>query len=82
MDASVGELIRDSTGFVLGAFSKKIHGSFTPFVVEFLAPHEGLLFAQDSGIRVSFVESDSLNAASAVNDNCPLATEFPILNNG
>ncbi|EXB82472.1 hypothetical protein L484_027647 [Morus notabilis] len=40
----VGGLIRDSSGFVLGAFAKKLPGAFSVLTAECLAVREGLIF--------------------------------------
>lgn len=56
----VGAIIRDESGFVLGAMAKPVPGCFSPFVTECLALREGLIFAADSGLQVQMIETDAL----------------------
>lgn len=76
----VGGLIRNSSGQVMGAFSRRISGCFSPFAAECLALREGLLFAKNRGLRVSLLESESCNAVRAINGAFLFAAECPIIN--
>ena len=62
----VGGLVRDHEGEVLGAFSKRIRSVSDVLLAECLAIRTGLVFAMESGLRVSTVESDALNAVQAI----------------
>lgn len=72
----LGGIIRDDHGLVLGAFSRRLPGAFSPYVAESVWPYEraGLLFAKNNRLTVSKVESDSivsgwgLSIRSIIND--------------
>lgn len=75
----IGSLTREIIrGFILSAFSKWLIGRFSPFIFECLAIRDGLLFVKDSSLRISIVESDSVNAV--IEDFYDCSAEFFILN--
>ncbi|GMN56736.1 hypothetical protein TIFTF001_025847 [Ficus carica] len=75
----LGAVIRDATGFLLGAMAKKVPGFFSSFFGECLALHDGLQFAMDSDLRVQIVGCDATQVASCVDDSEVLAPEGLII---
>lgn len=69
----MGGVIKNQTGFVLGAFAKVLGR----LVDENLAIKDGLLFAAGSGLHVGIVESDLCNATTAVQERSSFAIEGP-----
>ncbi|EXB83816.1 hypothetical protein L484_023421 [Morus notabilis] len=61
---SVGGIIRDSFGSVLGAFPNRIAGKVSPFIADRVVLRDGLAFAMSNGWSISVAESD----ARRVND--------------
>ncbi|EXC20542.1 hypothetical protein L484_027096 [Morus notabilis] len=72
-------LVRDSAGFVLGAFAKTIPGAFSVFTAKCLAVREGLFFAKGCGFQVALIECDSSSVVKFVSDPASLAVKEPIL---
>ena len=64
--AGAGVLIRDSTGEVVAALSKKWKWSLGAIEVEAKALEVGVIFAKDVGIRDAEFESDSLLVCNAL----------------
>ncbi|POO03644.1 Ribonuclease H-like domain containing protein [Trema orientale] len=58
--------MRDDRGQVAGALSKKNYGCFDPFLAECYTVREGLQFILAHNFDNLDVESDSLNAISAI----------------
>ncbi|GMN66206.1 hypothetical protein TIFTF001_035268 [Ficus carica] len=53
----LGAVMRDDSGFVMGAMAKKVHGIYSPHLAECLAIRYGLQFAADSGLHVHTADS-------------------------
>ncbi|GMN59414.1 hypothetical protein TIFTF001_028508 [Ficus carica] len=71
----VGRFLRDYQ-----ACSKKIHGSFSPFMAECLALMEDLLFVKNCGICIQITEVDGTRVVQAVNCGDSLAEEGAVIN--
>ncbi|GMN69310.1 hypothetical protein TIFTF001_038372 [Ficus carica] len=75
----VGATIRDEKGSILGVVVKSVERSFSPFLAECLALREGLSFAKEIDCVNLEVETDAINAVSAVVENRELSMKSPIL---
>ncbi|GMN50234.1 hypothetical protein TIFTF001_019407 [Ficus carica] len=75
----LGAIIREESGFVLGAMAKPIPGCFSPFVTECLALREWLIFAADSGLQVQKIETNAFKVVNSLQKIDPLAPEFLII---
>jgi ribonuclease HI len=65
-----GGLLRDHMGDPICAFASNAHGDDI-FLVELWAIESGLRLALDMGIKVIWVESDSLSAVKTINNSQP-----------
>ena len=65
----------------MGCQTKKIQGSFSPFIAECLALRESFLFAKDCGICIQIAEVDVTRVVQAVNCGDSLAEEGAVINN-
>ena len=75
----LGAIIRDESGFVLGAMAKPVLVCFSPFVTECLALREGLIFAANSGLQAQMIETDALEVVNSLQKIDPLAPDLLII---
>ncbi|KAK9112012.1 hypothetical protein Scep_019531 [Stephania cephalantha] len=78
VDSPITFIVRDSHGFVHGAFIKCITGRFSPVVAKVLAIREGALFAREANLSIGIIESDSQAAITALS-NWQVSGEFGLL---
>ncbi|PON72563.1 Ribonuclease H-like domain containing protein [Trema orientale] len=64
---------------VVGAFTTRFRGRFSPFIAECIAVREGLKFAMEEGVMVNIVETDCLNIISAIHSRSSLSIESSII---
>ena len=69
--ASVGILIRDTKGQLIGAYSRKLEVPLGAIEAEAKAVELGLMFARDLSIQDFTLESDSLTLINALQDLSP-----------
>ncbi|CAI9756079.1 unnamed protein product [Fraxinus pennsylvanica] len=74
---SIGAVIRNHRGEVMGSMGKVINGNYSPLTAEMLAIREGLEFAVESGLGVNIAETDSLLSVQTINLHFPFS---PVLN--
>ncbi|GMN68653.1 hypothetical protein TIFTF001_037708 [Ficus carica] len=75
----IGAVIRDNKGRILGTMEKSVEGTFSPFLAECIALHEGLMIAKELESVTLVVETDVINVVSAVSDNTKFFLEGPIM---
>ena len=63
-----------------GAFVKRIPGRHGVLMGECLAMRAGLIFAQESGLRVGLVECDAANAVRGVQGKVQFSLEQTVIN--
>ena len=68
----IGVIIRDDTGLVVAAMSKKVKAPLGPVEIEAKAFEVGLQFAKDVGLQEFILEGDSLNVYLALVGLSPL----------
>ncbi|KAK4854010.1 hypothetical protein QYF36_017661 [Acer negundo] len=61
-----GMVIRDSNGNFMAASSKVFWGCFSPEIGKYMALREGLLLANQLGLKVDWVEADVVNIIADV----------------
>ena len=76
-----GNIVRDSTGVVIGDFCSHLGNRYDPIVAESLALREGLLFAKTRGIIVDIVESDCQPLMTTIGSQDPPLSIEPIISN-
>ncbi|KAE8723815.1 hypothetical protein F3Y22_tig00011718pilonHSYRG00078 [Hibiscus syriacus] len=76
--ASIGGLLRNSSGHWLGGFNRTI-GYSNAFQAELWAIHDGLCLAWDLGYRFLQVRSDCLKAIAIINDPNALSCQLPLV---
>ena len=74
--ASLGVIIRDSTGLVIGALSQKIRLPGSVDMVEALATSRAIVFAKELCLQSMVVEGDSLQVIQAIVAARPSKTMF------
>ena len=77
--ASVGILIRDAEGQLIGACSRKLEVPLGAIEAEAKAVELGLMFARDLSIQDFTFESDSLTLINAVQDLSPPPSSVAVL---
>ncbi|CAI9753659.1 unnamed protein product [Fraxinus pennsylvanica] len=64
---SIGAVIRNHRGKVVGSLGKVVNGNYSSLTAEMLAIKEGLKFAAEIGLRVHIAETDSLLSVQIIN---------------
>lgn len=64
---AVGAVVRNHSGVVIAALSRRLEGGFSAAVAELLAIREGLQLAAFQGIIIEVVESDARTVVSLLN---------------
>ncbi|XP_030936217.1 uncharacterized protein LOC115961365 [Quercus lobata] len=64
--AGVGVVVRDGTGQVIAALSRKLYSSLGPLETEAKAMEIGVTFAMEKGVRDVTFEGDSLEICNAI----------------
>ena len=76
---AIGGVIRNDKGVVLGAMAMKLSGKYDPYIAECMAIRQGLWFANEAGLLIDIVESDSLNAVNAIKRRDEFSLESQII---
>ena len=72
-------MIRDDKGQVMGSMVDMCHSRVDSYLAECRDIRRALVFAHESGLRVSSVESDSINAVRAIDSFDEFAVESHVI---
>lgn len=70
----IGAVVRDYSGFVLGAMALKSFSASNAAIVEGWAIYYGVTFARDAGFKSVIVESNAAVIVTALNSTIPYMT--------